>query len=41
MKKRQDIFLPMASHFLNATRDELMRRLNETDESKINRKWDI
>jgi len=40
-EKEEDIFLPMAGHFLNTTRDELMRKLNEFDESKTSRKWEI
>ena len=40
-EKEEDIFLPMASHILNTTRDELLRQLAEFDTSKIRRKWDI
>ncbi len=40
-EKEEDIFLPMASHILNASRDELLRRLEEFDGAKIQRKWDI
>lgn len=40
-EKEEDIFLPMASHILNASRDELQRKLAEFDVSKIRRKWDI
>jgi len=40
-EKEEDIFLPMASHILNANRDELLRKLGEFDASKIKRQWDI
>jgi hemerythrin-like domain-containing protein len=40
-EKEEDIFLPMASHMLNTSRDELLRKLSEFDASKIKRKWDI
>ena len=40
-EKEEDIFLPMASHILNTSRDELLRKLDEFDTSKISRKWDI
>lgn len=40
-EKEEDIFLPMASHILNASHDELLRKLDEFDGSKIKRKWDI
>ena len=40
-EKEEDIFLPMASHILNTSRDELLRKLAEFDASKIKRKWDI
>ena len=40
-EKEEDIFLPMASHILNASRDEILRQLGEFDASKITRKWDI
>jgi hemerythrin-like domain-containing protein len=40
-EKEEDIFLPMASHILNTSRDELLRKLGEFDASKIKRKWDI
>ena len=40
-EKEEDIFLPMASHILNANRDELSRKLAEFDVSKIKRQWDI
>jgi hypothetical protein len=31
----------MASHILNDSRNELLRKLKEFDESKTHRKWDI
>jgi hemerythrin-like domain-containing protein len=40
-EKEEDIFLPMASHILNASHDELLRKLEEFDASKIKGKWDI
>ncbi|MGB5440724.1 MAG: hemerythrin domain-containing protein [Gammaproteobacteria bacterium] len=40
-EKEEDIFLPMASHILNASRDELLGKLAEFDASKTKRKWDI
>ena len=40
-EKEEDIFLPMASHILSASHDELLRKLSEFDASKINRKWNI
>jgi iron-sulfur cluster repair protein YtfE (RIC family) len=40
-EKEEDIFLPMASHILYASRDELVRKLNEFDGSKTRRKWDV
>lgn len=40
-EKEEDIFLPMASHILNASRDELLRKLGEFDASKTVRKWAI
>jgi hemerythrin-like domain-containing protein len=40
-EKEDDIFLPMASHILNANHDELLRKLAEFDGSKIRRKRDI
>jgi hemerythrin-like domain-containing protein len=40
-EKEEDIFLPMAGHFLQASHDELLRKLEEFDASKIQRKWDI
>ena len=40
-EKEEDIFLPMASHILNTSRDELLRKLSEFDASKIKSKWNI
>jgi len=40
-EKEEDIFLPMASHILNASHDELLRKLSEFDVSKVKRKWAI
>ena len=40
-EKEEDIFLPMASHILNTSRVELLRKLSEFDASNIKRKWDI
>jgi hemerythrin-like domain-containing protein len=40
-EKEEDIFLPMASHILRESRAELLRRLDELDTSKIQRKWEI
>ncbi len=40
-EKEEDIFLPMASHILNASHDELLRKLSEFDASKVKRKWTI
>jgi hypothetical protein len=40
-EKEEDIFLPMASHILSESREELSRKLAEFDVSKIQRKWDI
>lgn len=40
-EKEEDIFLPMASHILHASRDELLRKLAEFEGSKVHRKWDI
>jgi len=40
-EKEEDIFLPMASHIMRDSRDELSRKLREFDASKINRKWGI
>ncbi|MGB5177420.1 MAG: hemerythrin domain-containing protein [Gammaproteobacteria bacterium] len=40
-EKEEDIFLPMASYILNASHDELLRKLSEFDASKTKRKWAI
>ena len=40
-EKEEDIFLPMASHILNTSRDELLRKLHEFDASTTKRKWNI
>jgi len=40
-EKEEDIFLPMASHILNSSRDEVLRRMAEFDPAKSGRKWDI
>jgi iron-sulfur cluster repair protein YtfE (RIC family) len=40
-EKEEDIFLPMASHILDAKREEISRQLAEFDLSKTSRKWDI
>jgi hemerythrin-like domain-containing protein len=40
-EKEEDIFLPIASQFLSASRDELLLKLSEFDASKIKSKWDI
>jgi hemerythrin-like domain-containing protein len=40
-EKEEDIFLPMASHILRASRAELLRKLDEFDVSKIQGRWDI
>ena len=40
-EKEEDIFLPMASHILRESRDELLQRLDAFDASKSRRKWDI
>ena len=40
-EKEEDIFLPMASHILNASHDELLSKLSKFDASKIKRKWAI
>jgi len=39
-EKEEDIFLPMASHILNASRDELLRKLADFDASPHDSKWD-
>ena len=40
-EKEEDIFLPMASHILDAKREDSSRQLAEFDVSKTGRKWDI
>ncbi len=40
-EKEEDIFLPMASHILEAKREDISRQLDEFDMSRTNRKWDI
>ena len=40
-EKEEDIFLPMASHILDAKREEISQQLAEFDVSQILRKWDI
>jgi len=40
-EKEEDIFLPMASHILNSSRDELLRELEAFDASKLQKRWDI
>jgi len=40
-EKEEDIFLPMASHILDAKREEILRKLADFDASKSARKWDI
>jgi hypothetical protein len=40
-EKEEDIFLPMASHILDAKREEISQQLAEFDVSKVLRKWDI
>ncbi len=40
-EKEEDLFLPMASHILDANREEISRQLSEFDASKSDRKWDI
>ncbi len=40
-EKEEDLFLPMASHILDANRDEISRQLAEFDMSKAIRKWGI
>ena len=39
--KEEGIFLPMASHILDAKREEISRQITEFDMSKTGRKWDI
>jgi hemerythrin-like domain-containing protein len=40
-EKEEDIFLPMASHILDARREEISQQLANFDMSKSARKWDI
>ena len=40
-EKEEDIFLPMASHILDARREEISQQLADFDMSKSARKWDI
>ena len=40
-EKEEDIFLPMASHILDAQRAEISRKIADFDASKSARKWDI
>ena len=40
-EKEEDIILPIASHIFNAGRDELIRKMNEFDDSETGRKWYI
>jgi len=40
-EKEEDIFLPMASHILDAKREEISRQMADFDASKSARKWDI
>jgi len=40
-EKEEDIFLPMASHILDARREEISQQLADFDVSKSVRKWDI
>ncbi len=40
-EKEEDIFLPMASHILNTSRDELLSRMAGFDMSKTKRKWEL
>ena len=40
-EKEEDIFLPMASHILNSSRDELLSRLKQFDGSTPQREWDV
>jgi hemerythrin-like domain-containing protein len=40
-EKEEDIFLPMASHILDAGREEISRQLADFDVTKAVRKWDI
>ena len=40
-EKEEDIFLPMATHILDARREEISQQLADFDISKSARKWDI
>ena len=40
-EKEEDIFLPMASHILNSSRDELLSRLKQFDGLTPHREWDV
>ncbi|MEN8133083.1 MAG: hemerythrin domain-containing protein [Pseudomonadota bacterium] len=40
-EKEEDIFLPMASHILDARREEITQQLADFDMTKSARKWDI
>lgn len=40
-EKEEDIFLPMASHILNASHDELLSKLKQFDGSTPQREWDV
>jgi hypothetical protein len=40
-EKEEDIFLPMASHMLDAKREEISRQLADFDASKSARKWEL
>jgi hemerythrin-like domain-containing protein len=40
-EKEEDIFLPMASHILNSSRDELSSRLRQYEGSTSHREWNV
>ncbi len=40
-EKEEDIFLPMASIILDASKEEIIKQLNSFDSTKAKRKWDI
>ena len=40
-EKEEDIFLPMASHILDARREEISQQLADFDVTQAVRKWDI
>jgi len=40
-EKEEDIFLPMASHILNSSHDELLSQLKQFNGSSSDRKWDV